>query len=89
MKLAHTRAMVRAAVSGKLNGVATKTDPIFGLHMPTTIDGVPAEVLDPRATWSDGAAYDAQATKLAGMFKENIRKFGSAVTDEILRAGPK
>jgi phosphoenolpyruvate carboxykinase (ATP) len=89
MKLAHTRAMVRAAVSGELNTVATKPDPIFGLHMPTAIDGVPTDVLDPRATWSDGAAYDAQAAKLAGMFKDNIRKFGSAVSDEILRAGPK
>ena len=89
MKLSHTRAMVRAAVGGKLDNVPTATHPIFGLHMPTAIEGVPSEVLDPRATWSDGAAYDAQATKLAGMFKENIRKFGNAVTDEILRAGPK
>ncbi len=89
MKLSHTRAMVRAAVGGKLGGVETKTDPIFGLHMPVAIDGVPSEVLDPRLTWSDGAQYDAQAQKLAGMFRENIRKFGDAVSAEILNAGPK
>ncbi len=88
MKLAHTRAMVRAAVAGKLDATATVAHPIFGLAMPTHIEGVPDEVLDPRRTWSDAAAYDAQATKLAGMFHENIKKFGAAVKPEILAAGP-
>jgi phosphoenolpyruvate carboxykinase (ATP) len=69
--------------------VKTVTDPVFGLHLPTAIEGVPAEVLTPRNTWRDGAAYDAQATKLAGMFQENIKKFGSAVSGAILGAGPK
>jgi len=50
---------------------------------------VPSEVLDPRRTWSDPAAYDAQATKLAAMFHENIKKFGDAVKSEILAAGPR
>jgi len=89
MKLAHTRAMVRAAVAGALDGVATAPDPIFGLHIPRAIEGVPSEVLDPRRTWSDPAAYDAQATKLAAMFHENIKKFGDAVKSEILAAGPR
>lgn len=88
MKLGHTRAMVRAAVAGKLDGTPTVADPIFGLHMPTSIDGVPDEVLDPRRTWSDGAEYDAQASKLAAMFHQNIAKFGDAVKAEILAAGP-
>ncbi|MEP6766743.1 MAG: phosphoenolpyruvate carboxykinase (ATP) [Gemmatimonadaceae bacterium] len=88
MKLSHTRAMVRAALAGKI-GNATTTDPIFGLHMPTAIEDVPAEVLDPRKTWKDAAAYDTQAKKLAEMFRENIKKFGDAVTPAILGAGPK
>ena len=89
MKLSHTRAMVRAALAGRVKDVATITDPIFGLHMPTAIEGVPSEVLDPRKTWQDGAAYDAQAKKLAEMFRDNITKFGDAVTPAILGAGPK
>ncbi len=89
MKLSHTRAMVRAALAGRVKDVATITDPIFGLHMPTAIEGVPSEVLDPRKTWKDGAAYDAQAKKLAEMFRDNITKFGDAVTPAILGAGPK
>jgi phosphoenolpyruvate carboxykinase (ATP) len=89
MKLTHTRAMVRAALAGKLDGVAVKTDPVFGLSVPTAIEGVPAGVLDARSTWKDTAAYDTQAAKLAGMFRENIKKFGSAVSDKILAAGPK
>jgi phosphoenolpyruvate carboxykinase (ATP) len=88
MKLGYTRAMVRAALAGKLDTVKTMTDPVFGLHLPTAIEGVPAEVQNPRNTWKDGAAYDEQAKKLAGMFSENIKKFGSAVSKAILDAGP-
>ncbi|MBX9928839.1 MAG: phosphoenolpyruvate carboxykinase (ATP) [Gemmatimonadaceae bacterium] len=88
MKLVHTRAMVRAALADQLNGTALRTDPVFGLHVPTAIAGVPSEVLDPRSTWADGAAYDAQAKKLAAMFRENITKFGGAVSAPILAAGP-
>lgn len=88
MKLSHTRAMVRAALNGSLANVGTKVDAIFGLNMPTAIDGVPDEVLDPRRTWSDGTAYDVQAKKLAGMFRDNIKKFGDAVAAEVLAAGP-
>lgn len=89
MKLSHTRSMIRAALAGNMKDVNTKEHPVFGLHMPTAIEGVPSEVLDPRTTWTDGAAYDAQAKKLAGMFRENIVKFGDAVTPAILAAGPK
>ena len=64
MKLSYTRAMVRAALAGALDGISLRTDPSFGLHVPTSVPGIPAEVLDPRGTWSDGAAYDAQAKKL-------------------------
>jgi phosphoenolpyruvate carboxykinase (ATP) len=88
MKLSHTRAMVRAALAGKLDDAPTKTDPVFGLAVPTAIEGVPANVLDARSTWDDAAAYDEQAAKLAGMFRENIKKFGTAVSERILAAGP-
>jgi phosphoenolpyruvate carboxykinase (ATP) len=88
MKLAHTRAMVNAALGGKLDGVEFRTDPVFGLSVPTTVPGVPADVLVPRGTWSDGAAYDTQAKKLATMFRDNFSKFGGA-SEAIRNAGPK
>ena len=88
MKLSHTRAMVRDALNGALAKTPVRTDPVFGLQVPTVVDGVPTEVLDPRGTWSDAAAYDAQASKLAQMFRENIKKFGDAVMPDILAAGP-
>jgi phosphoenolpyruvate carboxykinase (ATP) len=87
MKLTYTRAMVNAAVDGKLDNVKTRKDPIFGLEIPVEVAGVPKEVLDPRGTWSDGAAYDAQAKKLAEMFRKNFEKFGN-VDAKIRDAGP-
>ena len=89
MKIGYTRAMVRAALDGSLAASPVKVDPVFGLAVPQQIAGVPASVLDARGTWKDGAAYDAQAKKLAEMFRENMKKFGSAVSAKILAAGPK
>jgi len=89
MKLGYTRAMVRAALDGSLATADFHADPIFGLHLPKTVAGVPDDVLNPRVTWANGAEYDGQATKLAGMFRENIKKFGDAVSPAILAAGPK
>ncbi|MFN9308466.1 phosphoenolpyruvate carboxykinase (ATP) [Gemmatimonas sp.] len=88
MKLGYTRAMVRAALGGALDGTEFVADPVFGLHIPKWVPDVPGEVLEPRGTWANGAEYDAQAQKLAGMFRENIRKFGDAVSPAILAAGP-
>src|SRR5699024_646322 len=88
MKLSYTRAMVAAILSGKLNNAKTVMHPVFGLAMPTEVEGVPSDVLDPRKTWSDGAAYDEQAAKVAKMFAENIKKF-SGLDAAILGAGPK
>jgi len=88
MKLAYTRAMVDAAISGKLDGVETRQDPIFGLHVPVSVPGVPDEVLMPRQTWSDPAAYDEQAKKLAAMFRENFEKFAADVSEAVRAAGP-
>ena len=89
MKLSHTRTMVQALLRGDLHSAATKTDPRFGLAVPAHIAGVPNEVLEPRNTWSDGAAYDAQAHKLAGMFRENFAKFEKFVTPGVAGSGPK
>jgi phosphoenolpyruvate carboxykinase (ATP) len=88
MKLSYTRAMVKAILSGSLDDVATTTDPIFGLNSPTAVPGVPTEVLNARGTWSDKSAYDAQARKLAEMFRKNFAKF-NGTSDAIKAAGPK
>ena len=89
MKLTHTRAMVNAVLRGDLHDTALATDPIFGLHVPKHIAEVPDNVLNPRNTWTDKHAYDEQAKKLASMFKDNFKKFESAVTDAVKAAGPK
>jgi len=88
IELEYTRAIVNAALAGELDNVKTQTDPIFGLAIPTEIKGVPAKVLNPRETWPDPAAYDAQAKKLAGMFRENFDTFGN-VDAATKTAGPK
>src|SRR3954468_9853553 len=89
MKLSYTRAMVNALLCGDLAKVKTITDENFGLNVPQEVAGVPSEVFRPRDTWSDKAAYDAQAKKLAGMFRENFKRFESLVSDAVKAAGPK
>ncbi len=89
MKIAHTRAMINAALSGGLDGVPYVTDAIFNLSVPTVCPGVPPEVLNPRNTWADRAAYDAQARKLAAMFAENFRTFAATAAQDVKDAGPK
>ena len=84
----HTRAMVNAALDGKLDDVPTWRDPVFGVEVPESCPGVPPEVLRPRDTWPDGAAYDAQARKLAGMFHENFSKYADEVSEAVRNAGP-
>ncbi|CAN5802784.1 phosphoenolpyruvate carboxykinase (ATP) [soil metagenome] len=87
MKLGYTRAMVRAALNGDLANVQTENDPVFGLAVPTAIPGIPSDIMQPRSTWPDAEAYDAQASKLAQMFRDNFKKFGD-VAGEIQQAGP-
>ena len=82
--LPHTREMVRAAIAGKLEGVETHADPVFGLNMPVRVPGVPDGILNPRETWPDKDAYDEHARKLADLFKKNFEKFEV----EVRRAGP-
>lgn len=89
MSIAHTRAMITAALEGQLKDVKTNADPVFGLGIPETVPGVPAEVLQPRNTWADEAAYDEKAKHLAGLFQANFAKFADQATDEVKAAGPK
>ena len=89
MKIAHTRAMIRAALNGELAAVAYQTDPIFNLEVPQSVPGVPTDVLTPRTTWKSGADYDAQAKKLAAMFVENFKTFEAEATPEVRAAGPR
>jgi len=89
MKLPYTRQMVNELLHGELARAELATDPTFGLSVPKHIAHVPDEILQPRKTWKDGAAYDAQARKLAGMFRENFRKFEQFVSAQVTAAGPK
>lgn len=89
MELSYTRAMVRAALAGVLDDAGATADPFFGLHIPAEIPDVPSEILNPRDTWGDGAAYDAAATQLASMFRENFCRFEAQVDDEVKAAGPR
>jgi phosphoenolpyruvate carboxykinase (ATP) len=89
MQISHTRAMIRAALSGALDHVKYERDAVFNLDVPTSCPDVQAEVLQPRNTWKNPAAYDQQAQSLARMFVENFQAFESGVTPEVRAAGPK
>jgi phosphoenolpyruvate carboxykinase (ATP) len=88
MNINHTRNMVRAAINGDLDGVATVIDPVFRVAVPVAVPGVPDEVLFPRNTWPDKAAFDAAARKIAGMFHDNFAKYADGVSEGIRNAGP-
>ena len=88
MKLSYTRAMITAALEGKLNGSFTP-HPVFGMMMPDACEGVPSELLHPRNTWADKEAYDKQCEKLAHLFNDNFKKFEDGASDEIKQAAPK
>lgn len=88
MKIKYTRAMLNAALEGKLNDVEYVQDPFFGLSIPQSCPDVPAEILNPKNTWEDQAAYDEKATHLAKAFHANFEKFADGVTDEVRKAGP-
>jgi phosphoenolpyruvate carboxykinase (ATP) len=89
MKIQLTRALVRAALSGKLDGVKTTPHPVFGVQVPNTCEGAEPALLNPRSTWKDQNAYDAKAKDLAHRFIENFKQYESTVSDEIKDAGPK
>ena len=89
MKIQYTRAMLNAALTGKLDDVDFVKDPFFNLNVPVSCEGVPAEVLNPRTTWEDKNAYDETAKKLANMFIENFKEYEEGTAKEIIAAGPK
>lgn len=89
IKLKYTRAMITAALEGKLDSVEYTTHEVFGLAMPNECENVPNEMLHPKNTWADKAAYDAKASSLASKFIDNFKKFESAANEEIMAAAPK
>jgi phosphoenolpyruvate carboxykinase (ATP) len=88
LRLPHTRALLRAALGGKLDGVPTRPDAFFGLEVPTACPDVPSSILSPRSTWPKADAYDAQAGRLAALFRKNFEQFGE-VQAGILEGGPR
>jgi phosphoenolpyruvate carboxykinase (ATP) len=86
MSIAHTRALLRAALAGELDGVAYRTDPFFGLEIPEHVAGVPDEVLDPRTSWADKDEYDKAASGLVKRFEDNFATFADLVDDEVKAA---
>ena len=87
VKIAYSRAMVNAALEGKLDKVKYTKDPIFGLEVPSEVPGVPAEILNPRNTWADKAAYDKKARELVALFEKNFEQFAQYVPAEVKAAG--
>jgi phosphoenolpyruvate carboxykinase (ATP) len=84
MSIAHTRAMVNAAIEGKLDDTPTQVEPFFGLQIPLDVPGVPGSVLRPRDAWKDGAAYDAAARHLVDLFSNNFKKFEAQAGPDVL-----
>jgi phosphoenolpyruvate carboxykinase (ATP) len=88
MKIKYTRAMIRAILTGTLSQIETKPDPVFGLNIPVSCPDVPAEVLIPRNTWADKAAYDEKARDLARRFNENFKKYADGVSEGVRAVAP-
>ncbi|HLM56705.1 MAG TPA: phosphoenolpyruvate carboxykinase (ATP), partial [Pyrinomonadaceae bacterium] len=89
MSIKHTRAMIRAILNGSLAQIETRPDPFFGVHVPTSCPDVPQEVLNPRGTWRDPAAYDAKARELARRFNDNFKGYEAGVSQEVRAAAPR
>jgi len=89
MSIQHTRALLNAALDGKLENVKFVKDAVFGFEVPSDAPGVPAQVLSPRETWADKAAYDEKARHLARLFVENFKQFADQASPEVLAAAPK
>ena len=88
MKIQWTRALLEAALTGELRDVPMTPHPVFKVGVPESAPGVPAEILDPRRTWADPSAYDAQARQLADLFAENFKQYAANATDDIKAAQP-
>jgi phosphoenolpyruvate carboxykinase (ATP) len=88
IKLRYTRAMVTAALTGEIEKAEFVKDPVFGVEVPTSVEGVPSDILIPANTWADKAVYDEKVKTLANSFIENFKKYTTA-SAEIVAAGPK
>ncbi len=89
ISLPHTRAIIDAIHSGALSEAPTEEDATFGMQVPTTCPGVPSEILSPKNTWADAAAFDATAKKLASLFHENFAQYDDAASEALQSAGPR
>ncbi len=89
MPIKATRALLNAALDGSLNDADFREDETFGFMVPAALDGVDSTILNPRDTWSDKSAYDAQAEKLAKMFVENFKVYEAHVDADVNAAGPR
>jgi phosphoenolpyruvate carboxykinase (ATP) len=89
ISLAHTRALVRAALDGSLAGATFAADPVFGVGLPAACPEVPGRILRPRDAWADPAAYDARARQLAGLFEANFKAYAGQVSEAVRQAGPR
>ena len=89
MPIEATRALLHAALEGRLDRVRYRTDGVFGFEVPTQAPGVDTRLLDPRSTWHDPEAYDRKAAELARMFAENFERFVADAGPEIAAAGPR
>jgi phosphoenolpyruvate carboxykinase (ATP) len=88
MPIKVTRALLNAALSGKLKQAEFRKDPVFGFGVPVVVDGVDPKILDPRATWASASDYDQAARGLAGRFRGNFTQFVAHVDDSIRAAAP-
>ena len=88
MPISATRNLLTAALDGSLASAPMRTDPVFGFEVPTAVPGIDGQILDPRSTWADPAAYDAQASQLVGMFQSNFDKFDPHVDPDVRAAAP-
>ena len=83
MPIKATRALLSAALDGSLSGAEFRKDPNFGFDVPVSVPGVDDRLLDPRQTWADPAAYDAQAARLVQMFAENFEQYTAHIDDDV------
>ena len=89
IEIKYTRAMIKAILEGQLDKVETQEDPVFGIHVPLKVKGVPDEILQPRNTWKNPDSYDEKAKELANQFIENFKEYESNVDKKILDASPR
>jgi len=89
ISIRYTRAMLNAALSGRLRDVEFTTDPLFGFQVPTTCPDVPAHVLDPAGSWPSRELYTQRYRQLVARFIDNFRKFDGPEAREVEQAGPK